>query len=94
MAELNEEDVRRLYQDQGLSMRKVAAQLETPLASLSRFMKKHGIDTRDKAQAQKNYLKTNNHQMQGLPVRPLLLAVALYVSWRRYPQPSSSGYPK
>ena len=65
MVDINEEDVRKLYQDDGLSMRKVAEELNVPLASLSRFMKKVGISSRDKAQAQKNYLKTNDHQMQG-----------------------------
>jgi very-short-patch-repair endonuclease len=65
MAEVNENDVRRLYIDEGLSMRKVAEQLKVPLATLSRFMKKHGIGTRSKAQAQKNFLKDNDHQMSG-----------------------------
>jgi len=66
MAEtINEEDARRFYQDEGLSMRQVAAKLGVPLATLSRFMKKHGILSRDKAQAQKNYLKEHEHQMQG-----------------------------
>jgi len=65
MVEINEEDVRRLYQDQGLSLRKVASSLEVSLATLSRFMTKHGIAKRDKATAQKNFLKTNDHQMKG-----------------------------
>lgn len=65
MVDINEQDVRRLYQDDGLSMRRVASELEVPLATLSRFMKKHGITARSKAQAQKNYLKDNTHQMSG-----------------------------
>ena len=65
MADINEQDVRRLYQDEGLSMRKVAAELKVPLATLSRFMKKHGITARNKAQAQKNFLKDSDHQMKG-----------------------------
>lgn len=65
MVEINEEDARRFYQDEGLSMRQLAAKLNVPLATLSRFMKKHGITSRDKAEAQKNYLKDHEHQMQG-----------------------------
>lgn len=65
MADINEADVRRLYQDDGLSMRAVASQLGVPLATLSRFMKKNGITSRDKAQAQKNYLNDHEHQMKG-----------------------------
>jgi len=65
MVEINEQDVRELYLKQGLSMRKVAKALNAPLATLSRFMKKHEITARDKAQAQKNYLKDNDHQMRG-----------------------------
>lgn len=65
MADINEQDVRQLYLKEGLSMRKVAATLKVPLATLSRFMKKHGIDARSKAQAQKNYLKDHDHQMSG-----------------------------
>lgn len=65
MSEINEQDARKLYQDDGLSMRQVAQKLGVPLASLSRFMKKHGIVSRDKAAAQKNYLKEHDHQMKG-----------------------------
>lgn len=65
MIDINENDARRLYQEEGLSMRQVAEQLGVPLASLSRFMKRHGIVSRDKAQAQKNYLKDHEHQMKG-----------------------------
>lgn len=65
MAEINEEEARRLYQEEGLSMRQVATKMGVPLATLSRFMKKHGISSRDKAEAQKNYLKDHEHQMQG-----------------------------
>lgn len=65
MPEINEEDVRRLYHDEGLSMRRVASKMGVPLATLSRFMKKHGITSRDKKQAQKNYLRDNKHQMEG-----------------------------
>ena len=65
MVEINEEDARRFYQEGGLSMRALAAKLNVPLATLSRFMKKHGITSRDKAEAQKNYLKDHEHQMQG-----------------------------
>jgi very-short-patch-repair endonuclease len=65
MVDINEQDVRRLYYDQGLSMRKVAKELKIPLATLSRYMKKHGVESRDKGQAQKNFLKTNDHQMKG-----------------------------
>lgn len=65
MIEINETEARRLYQDEGLSMRVVATKLGVPLASLSRFMKRNGIESRDKAQAQKNYLKDHEHQMQG-----------------------------
>ena len=65
MAEINEDDVRRLYLEEGLSMRAVAKAVGAPLATLSRFMKKCGIGARDKAQAQKNYLKDNDHQMKG-----------------------------
>lgn len=64
MIDINEEEVRRLYQE-GLSMRAVAIKLGVPLASLSRFMKKYGIISRDKAEAQKNYLKDHTHQMSG-----------------------------
>lgn len=62
---INEEDIRRLYHDEGLSMREVASRVDVPLATLSRFMKKHGISSRSKEQAQKNYLRDNTHQMQG-----------------------------
>jgi len=65
MPDINEQLVRELYVDQGLSMRKVAEQLKVPLATLSRFMKKHGISARTKADAQKNFLKENDHQMKG-----------------------------
>lgn len=65
MTEINETDARRLYQEDGLSMRQLAVKLNVPLATLSRFMKKHGITSRDKAEAQKNYLKDHEHQMQG-----------------------------
>ncbi len=65
MTEINEDDARRFYQDEGLSMRQVATKMNVPLATLSRFMKKHGIMSRDKAEAQKNYLKDHEHQMQG-----------------------------
>lgn len=65
MVQINEEDVRRFYQDDGLSLRKVSQTIGVSLATLSRFMKKYGIKTRDKASAQKNFLKTNDHQMQG-----------------------------
>lgn len=65
MPSINEDDVKRLYQDDGLSMREVAKRLDVPLATLSRFMKKHGITSRDKAQAQKNYLTDHEHQMKG-----------------------------
>ena len=65
MVSINEEDVRRLYQDQGLSLRKVATELKVSLATLSRFMKRCGIPTRNKASAQKNFLKSNDHQMKG-----------------------------
>ncbi len=65
MAEINEQEVRRLYLDEGLSMRRVADTVSAPLATLSRFMKKHGITARDKAQAQKNYLREHDHQMKG-----------------------------
>lgn len=46
-------------------MRAVATKLGVPLASLSRFMKRNGILSRDKAEAQKNYLKDHDHQMRG-----------------------------
>ena len=62
---INEHDVHQLYTREGLSMRKVAEKLSVPLATLSRFMKKHGIEARSKAQAQKNYLRDNEHQMKG-----------------------------
>ena len=65
MADINENDARRLYQEEGLSMRQVAERLKVPLASLSRFMKRHGITSRDKGEAQKNYLKDHEHQMKG-----------------------------
>jgi len=65
MADLNINEVRRLYINEGLSMRKVSQELKVPLATLSRFMKKNGITARSKAQAQKNYLKDNEHQMKG-----------------------------
>jgi len=65
MADINEQDARKLYVEEGMSMRQVAQKLGVPLASLSRFMKKHGIVSRDKGEAQKNYLKENDHQMKG-----------------------------
>lgn len=65
MAEINEQDVKRLYLNEGLSMRRVAKTIGAPLATLSRFMKKHGITARNKGQAQKNFLKSNDHQMKG-----------------------------
>lgn len=65
MAEINEQEVRRLYLEEGLSMRRVAKEVGAPLATLSRFMKKFGITARDKATAQKNYLKDHDHQMKG-----------------------------
>ena len=65
MVDINETEARRLYYDEGLSMRKVAKELNVPLATLSRFMKGKGITARSKAQAQKNFLKTNEHQMAG-----------------------------
>ena len=65
MAEINQDDVRRLYLDKGLSMRVVAGTLSVSLATLSRFMKKHGISARDKSEAQSNFLKDNSHQMSG-----------------------------
>jgi len=65
MPDINEQVVRELYVDQGLSMRKVAEQMKVPLATLSRFMKRHGINARTKADAQKNFLRDNDHQMKG-----------------------------
>jgi very-short-patch-repair endonuclease len=65
MADLNENEVRHLYVEEGLSMRAMSKQLKVPLATLSRFMKKVGINSRTKAEAQKNYLKNNDHQMKG-----------------------------
>ncbi len=65
MADINEQQIRRLYLDEGLSMRKIAVETNIPLATLSRFMKKYGIASRDKAQAQMNYLKDHDHQMSG-----------------------------
>ena len=65
MADINEQEVRRLYYEERLSMRKVAVAVDVPLATLSRFMKKHGITARSKASAQKNFLKDNDHQMKG-----------------------------
>ena len=65
MADINDQTVRELYLEQGKSMREVAKEVGVPLATLSRFMKKSGIPTRSKAQAQKNYLKENDHQMKG-----------------------------
>lgn len=65
MAEINEEEVRDLYLEQGKSMRNVAKAMGVPLATLSRFMKKVGIETRNKAQAQKNFLRDHDHQMKG-----------------------------
>jgi len=65
MADINEEVVRQLYHTEGLSMRVVATKVGVPLATLSRFMKKHGIGARSKAQAQKNFLKEHDHQMKG-----------------------------
>ncbi len=65
MADINEQDVRDLYLKKGLSMRGVAKKVGVPLATLSRFMKKCGIITRSKAEAQKNYLSENDHQMKG-----------------------------
>ncbi len=62
---INEEDARKFYQDEGLSMRQVATKLGVSLATLSRFMRRHGIMSRDKGEAQKNYLKEHSHQMQG-----------------------------
>lgn len=62
---INEEDVRKFYQQDGLSMRQVATKLDVSLATLSRFMKRYGINSRDKGEAQKNYLKDHEHQMQG-----------------------------
>lgn len=65
MVEINAQIVRELYVEQGLSMRKVAEQVGVPLATLSRFMKKQGISSRSKGEAQKNFLKENDHQMKG-----------------------------
>lgn len=65
MTNLNEDKIRELYHDKGLSMRAISKELEVPLATLSRFMKKYGISSRSKAQAQKNFLRENNHQMSG-----------------------------
>lgn len=65
MVEINAQVVRELYLEQGLSMRRVAEEVGVPLATLSRFMKKHGISARSKGEAQKNYLKENDHQMKG-----------------------------
>jgi len=65
MADINEQQVRQFYLDEGLSMRAVAKKVGVPLATLSRFMKKHGIGARSKAQAQKNFLKDHDHQMKG-----------------------------
>jgi len=65
MVEINEQSVRKLYIDDGLSMREVAQAIKVPLATLSRFMSRNGIMARNKAQAQKNYLKGHDHQMMG-----------------------------
>ena len=65
MADINDQKVRELYIDQKKSLRAVSKELGVPLATLSRFMKKAGIPMRTKAQAQKNYLKDNDHQMKG-----------------------------
>lgn len=65
MVEINAQVVRELYLEQGLSMRSVAETIGVPLATLSRFMKKQGIFARSKGEAQKNFLKENDHQMKG-----------------------------
>jgi very-short-patch-repair endonuclease len=65
MVEINIQVVRELYLDQGMSMRGVAKKVGVPLATLSRFMKKNGIFARSKGEAQKNFLKENDHQMKG-----------------------------
>lgn len=65
MVEINEQEVIRLYTEEGKSMRVVSKDLKIPLATLSRFMKKNNIIARSKAQAQKNFLKDNDHQMKG-----------------------------
>jgi very-short-patch-repair endonuclease len=65
MANLNESEIRDLYIEKGLSMRAIAKRLDVTLATLSRFMKRHGIVARTKAQAQRNYLKDHDHQMKG-----------------------------
>ena len=65
MMDINETDVRRLYEDEGQSLRRVSKALGVSLATLSRFMDRHGVIKRNKAAAQKNFLKTNDHQMKG-----------------------------
>ena len=62
---LDENLIRRFYQDEGKSLREVAKTLGVSAPTLSRYMKKYGIVARDKAQAQKNYLNNNEHQMKG-----------------------------
>lgn len=62
---IQERTLRRLYLDEGLSLRKIAAQLQRPLSTVNKYMKKYGIDRRSKSGAQSLFLENNDHPMQG-----------------------------
>lgn len=55
-----------LYVNQGLSTGAIAKMYPGTFANtIRRALKRHGIDTRNKSEAQKNYLEDNDHPMLG-----------------------------
>jgi len=57
--------LRELYVDKGLSLRKIAKELDRPITSIKKYMDKYGIECRSKSQAQSAFLSKNDHPMKG-----------------------------
>jgi len=58
-------NLQELYVDQELSFGQIAEMYDTHSNTIRRAVKKHGIDARDKSEAQKNFLDKNDHPMLG-----------------------------
>ena len=61
------ENLHNLYVKQEMSTGAIAKKYGTFPNTIRRALKRHGIDTRDKSEAQKNFLEKNEHPMLGRP---------------------------
>lgn len=62
---IEEATLRKLYCEQGLSLRKMSEKLKRPVSAITKYMDQYGIERRTKSDAQKGYLSDNDHPMQG-----------------------------